>query len=92
MDKKKVNYPKNNNNHGHQKTEEKCTGCMKTGHTHETCYFIHGFPEGHPLHGKKFIRKDCNDYLKKVEKSTNYHATTEETKGNELTIRQNLPD
>lgn len=62
------------------KNEERCTSCKKPGHSHETFYFIHGLPEGHPLHGKKFIRKDRD--FKKNDKPNNYHAAaTEETKG-----------
>lgn len=74
------------------KNEERCTGCKKTGHDYDNCYFVHGFPEGHPLHGKKFPRRDCKDREKKPDRATNYHKTAEETKGNELIVRQNMPD
>jgi hypothetical protein len=47
------------NNGGNKNTkkygdnEKICSYCKKTNHDDSTCFFKHGFPESHRLHGKK---------------------------------------
>ncbi|KMZ63908.1 hypothetical protein ZOSMA_38G00150 [Zostera marina] len=63
-----------------------CTDCKKIGHTWDTCYFVHGFPEGYPIHGKKFNpgrRRECNG--RKNDKIKSYHITSD--KGEKETIK-----
>lgn len=59
------------------KDEKVCTSCKRGGHLVDSCYYIHGFPKGHPLHGKKFERRDWRD--KDRQEKKNYHTTTERT-------------
>ncbi|XP_058184500.1 uncharacterized protein LOC131301980 [Rhododendron vialii] len=41
------------------KKDQKCTHCNGTGHTVDTCFRLHGYPEWHPK-GKKASHKEAN--------------------------------
>ena len=48
-----TSLPAGNSNPLDKAPRPKCTFCNKKGHTDTVCYRKHGYPVGHPLHGKE---------------------------------------
>jgi transposase InsO family protein len=54
----------------------KCTFCKKPNHTEATCYRKHGYPTGHPLHGKQASAQAASSGILSNTNALNYSAVS----------------